>query len=165
MRTDADILPDPRLHPLDEVAALAAADVEHLARAARRAPHAPVDAIRRLHERAAVPAPRHDGVRLARDEHALDPVVEALQAEDGRVLPLHDADLGARVVWGGGQRARAGIERGDSQCPAIRPTSRVRLPGLPSCGPSAPSSRLRFPRRKSCEPAPPVKVLHAKCIV
>ena len=39
------------------------------------------------------------GVREASDEHALHPVVETLQADDGRILPLSDPNVRSRVIW------------------------------------------------------------------
>ena len=159
--TDANVFFDPRLHPLDEIPALSATHIQDLSRSARRSPHASIDTIRCWYQRTTVSASRNDRVRLACDQNALDPVVETLEAKNGRVLTLDDADLWTCVVCGVCQERRDQASIGNSQCPAIRPTSLVRLLGGASSGLSSPFSRFLLFRFRSCVPSPPVKDLKA----
>jgi len=83
---DADILVDVRLLPFDQVAALAAAELQHADLRRRRTALTADGDRQRL------------GASVARDEDRLDPVVEPPQADNGRLGPRLDANLRSGVV-------------------------------------------------------------------
>lgn len=108
-------------------------------------------------------------MREASDEHALDPVVEALEPDDGRLLPLFHADVWAGVVWKTQDRqcdvseAARGVHRQCSTTTATSPDRRF-FRGLSSesessrsrlAGPSPSKFSTRFFLRKIIVPTPP----------
>ena len=77
--TNADEVLDFCLGPLDEITALAAANLKDLACSARRSTHATTG---RAEQCARELALRHNRVRLTDNEHTLDPVVEILETDN-----------------------------------------------------------------------------------